>query len=214
MSAAPSLQPTNFSTLLYRFNVAYKVVEACTPDLLLLAKKLRHQVYCIDNNFEPSIGGVESDEFDEHSVHSLVIDCQSGQPIAAVRLILPPGLAMRRVLTGAARRRLDLLPRMATAEISRFSIIRKPRIAMNSALVRLGLFQGLFNMSDRYGISHWCALMEPSLLRMMSAMAIRPQPIGPLIDFHGMRQPCIARIADLLVGIKQDRPSFYDVITY
>jgi N-acyl amino acid synthase of PEP-CTERM/exosortase system len=126
-------------------------------------------------------------------------------------------------------------PLRSTAEVSRFCISRQfrrratdtlydqeenqPTAANDSAerrngpLMRLGLIQVLVRMSARYGITHWCAVMEPKLLRMLDAMAIRFKPIGPLVEHHGIRQPCSCNIAEALSAVRKERPAFWDVLT-
>ena len=79
--------------------------------------------------------------------------------------------------------------------------------------MRLGLIQSLVRMSTEYGITHWCAAMEPTLLRMLSAMAIRFRPIGPLIEYHGLRQPCYCVVDDMLNEVRRERPAFWSVLT-
>ncbi|MGH7225707.1 MAG: GNAT family N-acyltransferase, partial [Gemmataceae bacterium] len=54
----------------------FDIVPADTPDLLGRAYRLRYQVYCVEHAFlDPADnpGGREIDEFDAHSVHSLLI---------------------------------------------------------------------------------------------------------------------------------------------
>ena len=79
--------------------------------------------------------------------------------------------------------------------------------------MRLGLIQILLQMSAQHGITHWCALMEPTLLRMLAGMGIRFKPIGPLVEHHGLRQPCSADIAQVLQAVKRERPAFWEVLT-
>src|SRR6266478_220690 len=79
--------------------------------------------------------------------------------------------------------------------------------------MRLGLIQALVQMSARHGITHWCAAMEPTLLRMLSAMAIRFRPVGPLVEYHGLRQPCYCVVAEILEAVRRERPSFWAVLT-
>jgi N-acyl amino acid synthase of PEP-CTERM/exosortase system len=80
-------------------------------------------------------------------------------------------------------------------------------------LMRLGLIQMLVRMSRENGITHWLAVMEPRLLRMLAAMAIHFQPIGGMVEHHGWRQPCFCNMADVLRRVKAERPAFWDVLT-
>ena len=63
------------------------------------------------------------------------------------------------------------------------------------------------------GITHWYGLIEPSLMRMMSAMAFHVEPMGPLVNYHGMRQPCFCNLSKVLAEVKRERPSFWEVLT-
>jgi N-acyl amino acid synthase of PEP-CTERM/exosortase system len=75
------------------------------------------------------------------------------------------------------------------------------------------LIQGLVRMSMEHGINYWCALMEPTLQRMLAAMAIRFRPIGPMVEFHGLRQPCYIDVDAMLVAIMRERPAFWEIVT-
>lgn len=119
------------------------------------------------------------------------------------------------------------LPRASMAEISRFAISKefKKRImdnlnpwgspemgndkdtqekAMNDLQRRmiphitLGLLAAVVHMSAAHGITHWCAVMEPALLRLLRRFSVRFDPIGPFIDYRGKRQPCAASVDDVL----------------
>ena len=68
-------------------------------------------------------------------------------------------------------------------------------------------------MSIEHGITHWCALMEPTLLRMLAAMAIRFRPIGPSVEFRGRRQPCYIDVYEMLEAVRHERPAFWEMIT-
>jgi len=185
--------------------------------------------------------GLEKDAFDAHSVHALLMHRKSGQPVGTVRLVLPLADAPERsfsiqtVTEDPVIKNATAFPLLGTAEISRFCIERRfrrratdtlydqdgnePTASENPAerrsgpLMRLGLMQAIVGMSIRRGMTHWCAVMEPTLLRMLQAMGICFTPIGPLVEYHGLRQPCTGDIAQMLDGVKQERPDFWDVIT-
>jgi N-acyl amino acid synthase of PEP-CTERM/exosortase system len=233
---APALSD---NSLLNHFNTQFKTLHADTPERLQMAHAIRYQVYCVENPLESSSdnpSGFETDEFDAHSVHSLVVHRSSGAALATVRLILPQAhdseccFAVQRLLDVDSLRLLHELPLRTTAEISRFSISREATHHLRSCaprrerhetalervsgpLARLGLIQGIVRMSLQHGITDWCALMEPALLRMLSAMAIRFQPIGPAIQFRGIRQPCWLNVSTMLTAVMYERPRFWELIT-
>lgn len=134
---------------------------------------------------------------------------------------------------------LRALPRSTTAEISRFAVSKtfKRRIAESSNTagvsdratyqdapdshdlrrllphITLGLFAGIVRMSADHGMTHWYAIMEPTLLRLLTRFGIRFQSIGPLVDYHGKRQPTIGVIDEVLAGIHRERPDVWEIIT-
>ena len=145
-----------------------------------------------------------------------------------------PGLFARH---GVCDRRL---PRRSTGEISRFAISKdisqriggpKPgpmhRSSLTSEataktwrynsrrcpLITFGLFLALVRMSEKNDISHWVAVMEPALLRLLSRFGIHFTPIGGLVKYHGWRQPCYGRVDRVLAGIRNQQFDLWQLIT-
>jgi N-acyl amino acid synthase of PEP-CTERM/exosortase system len=240
-AAAEKLQENAGADLLERFNHYFETALADTPALLQQAHTIRFHVYCLETQFEDATAfpdGLERDAFDSHSVHGLLIHRASAQAMGTVRLVLPladapqTSFAVQAVSAHPALRDGTAFPLPSTAEVSRFCISRsfrrratdtlyaEPNAESDSSfdrrsgpLVRLGLIQALVRMSARYGITHWCAVMEPTLLRMLDGMAIRFSPIGPLVEHHGLRQPCSCNVAEVLRAVKQEHRSFWEVLT-
>lgn len=78
--------------------------------------------------------------------------------------------------------------------------------------ISLGLIAMLFVISLHEGITHWYAAMEPSLSRLLTRLGIKFTKIGPLMDYHGKRQPMIADVNALLNDIYHERNDFYQLI--
>jgi len=124
---------------------------------------------------------------------------------------------------------LKLLPLDQLAEVSRFSISKQFRRRQCDTLyegseprregrglaplMSLGLIQSLVSMSAEHGITHWCATMEPTLLRLLAAMSIRFEPLGPLVRYHGTRQPCYCEVGPMLQRVKNEQRPLWDVLT-
>ncbi len=180
--------------------------------------RLRFEVYCLERNFEPGIDGLESDEFDQYSRQVALFHRSSGELVGTVRMIMPPhgstehDFPMAHVCDATL---LDPLPVDTTVEISRFAISKKRRncTASASALARLALVQGLVKLSAELGITHWCAVMEPSLVRLLRTTSINFLPIGPLVEYHGVRQPCYNRLNDLLDSVALGQPDLWNYLT-
>jgi N-acyl amino acid synthase of PEP-CTERM/exosortase system len=229
------------ATLLERLNFYFDTLVADTPSLLRQAHEIRYAVYCVETGFEDAASfpdGLERDALDAHAVHGLLVHRSTARPVGTVRLVLPVqqallhSFAVQGVSDHPAFRNSTLLPLASTAEVSRFCISRQfrrratdtmydePETAparvsdrRGGPLMRLGLIQVLVRMSAQHGITHWCALMEPTLLRMLDAMAIRFTRLGPLVDHHGLRQPCVCDIAEALAAVRRERPEYWDVLT-
>jgi N-acyl amino acid synthase of PEP-CTERM/exosortase system len=234
LAAALPEQPEE--TLLEKFNTHFEVVPALTKEEIRQAQRIRYQVYCVENPFENPADhpdGLERDEFDPHSVHGLLIHRASGEAMGTTRLILPVRGAPERsfaIQQVCIHPMLKRLPLHRTAEVSRFSISKQfrrrkadtlyegrdatPGVTRSTApLMSLGLIQSLVSMSTDYGITHWCATMEPKLLRLLAAMGIRFEPLGPLVQHHGMRQPCYCDVAPMLRRVKNEQRALWDILT-
>jgi N-acyl amino acid synthase of PEP-CTERM/exosortase system len=213
-------------TLLERFKSQFDVLPANTLERIRTAQRIRYQVHCIEHAQDKSNDpdGEEMDEFDSHAAQSLLICRGTKTALGTVRLILPQpdalhrGFAVQRTMDEASLREFQKLPLHSMGEVSRFSISPHFHRLANGAqhatapLMRLGLVQALIRMSKEHGITHWCAAMEPTLLRMLCAMAIRFRPIGPLVEYHGLRQPSYCVLADMLKAVREERPSFWSIL--
>jgi N-acyl amino acid synthase of PEP-CTERM/exosortase system len=190
---------------------------------------LRYQIYCVEYPFENPTqfpDGLEHDEFDIHSVHCLIYNHHTEQAIGTVRLILPlynrPTLCfpIQGMCGHPLLRNPDILK--GAAEVSRFAIsksARSPRHAgipqnFSSSLLITMLLKGVVQMSRENGISDLFAVMEPTLLRLLAGrFAFHFNPIGPLVDYHGMRQPCHANLGRLLERTKRENFAVWSYVT-
>ena len=207
----------------------FKLTTVSTPAQREQVHRLRYQIYCVEYPFENPTqfaGGLERDEFDAHSVHRLIYDHHTDQAIGTVRLILPlhecPDLSfpIQSICRHPLMRDITILKR--AAEVSRFALsksARSPRLIgtpqpFSSPLLIIKLLKGVVQMSREHGISDLFAVMEPSLLRLLAGrFAFHFNPIGPLIDYHGMRQPCHANLDRLLERTRRENFAVWSFIT-
>jgi N-acyl amino acid synthase of PEP-CTERM/exosortase system len=77
----------------------------------------------------------------------------------------------------------------------------------------LGLFVAIVKLSAEHHITHWYAVMDVSLLRLLSRFGINFIPIGDPVDYHGLRQPCFGSVDDVLAGIWSKRFDIWQLIT-
>lgn len=132
------------------------------------------------------------------------------------------------------------LPRAQIAEISRFAVMKdfrrrstehrfvhglSPHVAYTDAdedaartrrampQVTVGLFAAIARLSVRENITHWFAVMEPTLLRLVGRFGIRFTEIGPAVQYHGRRVPSLANAFDVVDKIRVSRPDIWDIVT-
>jgi N-acyl amino acid synthase of PEP-CTERM/exosortase system len=207
----------------------FKLIPVTTPAQQEQVHRLRYQIYCVEYPFENPTqfaGGLEHDEYDTHSVHRLIYDHHIEQAIGTVRLILPlhDRLTLSFPIQNICRHPLVRNPAIlkGAAEVSRFAISKSARSphhigthqTFSSSLLIIKLLKGVVQMSRENGISDLFAVMEPSLLRLLgSRFAFHFNPIGPMVDYHGMRQPCHANLNRLLERTRRENFAVWSFIT-
>jgi N-acyl amino acid synthase of PEP-CTERM/exosortase system len=217
-----------------------EVVQAATSDDKCLSYRLRYEVYCVEHSFLNAADypdGLERDEFDSHSLHALLRHKPTNDFVGTVRLIMPkpgtrkPIMPFAKLCRDARYRAGEILPVDSTAEISRFAISKAFRSRVSSIgesdqqgrssaaarrlmpLLSLGLIHAITKMALENGISHVCAVMEPALLRLLSRLGVEFKALGPPVDYHGIRQPCYARMLELLDQLRFLQPKNWAIVT-
>jgi N-acyl-L-homoserine lactone synthetase len=194
----------------------FDVVVADEPSLVRQSFQLRHQVYCVERGYLEGVKGLEYDEYDERSRHVVLISRDLGEIVGTVRMVLPSAQDPGNSFPLQAVCRPGLLgeiPIESTVEISRFAISKERRSGLSTGLMRLGLVQGLVRLSYELGMTHWCAVMERPLLRLLQSNSIYFEPLGPLVEYHGPRQPCFSELDGLLDRVGRDQPDVWDYLT-
>jgi N-acyl amino acid synthase of PEP-CTERM/exosortase system len=77
----------------------------------------------------------------------------------------------------------------------------------------LGLMKAVLGFCIEDHVDTLCAVMAPSLIRLFRGFGLRFEPLGPCVNFHGTRQPCLAAVNDLLRGLEIERPAFFDIVS-
>ena len=223
------------------YNSYFETIVAETGEHLMSAFRLRYEVYCVENPFEDPKNnpyGMETDCYDAGALHSLLMRRATKDVVGTVRLILPRcdgegiGLPMHDVCDHELMvRDSRILPWASTAEISRFAVSKKlRRRATDQRLLgnftppddgsrrripdtSLGLMQAIVAMAALGGITHLCAVMEPTLLRMLGRLGIHFTPLGPQVNYHGRRQPCYSYLDAQLARVWLERPDVWELLT-
>ncbi len=183
----------------------------------------------------------EQDAFDERSDHYLLRHRRTGVYAATARLILPSQIDVTapypiELHCPLDERVNDAVLRMRLGEISRFAVSKvfKRRIGELGSLagvaddieiyfeeherrvlphISLGLFAAVMRMAHEHHITHCYAVMEPALLRLLRRFGIVFNRIGPDVDYHGLRVPCLMTADEALPSIRRVAPSVWDLIT-
>jgi N-acyl amino acid synthase of PEP-CTERM/exosortase system len=228
--------------LFARHDLYFETRLANTPELLRAVHALRFQVYCLERQFEKTeehAGGMEVDAFDSHSAHGLLYNRLTGEAMGTVRVISPNNgstqnnLPIIPLLRDSKMELADYVPIERTVEISRFAISKQlrrrltdqsksPGIAAPRSrfdrerqgnLPCLSLMQFMVRQSIAVGATHWAAVLEIKLLRMLASMGIRLKSIGPMVMHHGLRQPCYGCISEMGESLKQENYDYWRIVS-
>ena len=191
---------------------------ADTPALVEQAYRLRHQVYCLERGYDLSVNDLETDAYDRHARHVVLCLRGCGTVIGTVRMILPQAhqpsrsFPMQAVCDDAA---LSAFPLRSAVEVSRFAVSKERRNISPAAanLSRLALVKGLVQLSQQAGVTHWCAVMERTLLRLLRSSGIHFEAVGPLVEYHGLRQPAFCELAGMLDRMRSEQPEIWNFVT-
>jgi N-acyl-L-homoserine lactone synthetase len=220
--SVPGLLHFESARSLVRYRTYFRTETAPSKVLLKTALSLRYQVYCLERNFEKPErfpDKLETDKYDGRSIHGVLFYRPCNRPIGTARLILPDdnptGLPVQSLLVRSKIVPTSHFPKAQTAEISRFAISRsfRPDRRERSKLPCLGLVQVLLQLSLLHDITHWAAVMQPALLRMLAKMGIDFTPIGPLVSYHGLRQPSVCNIEQMLQTLLHKNPAHWQIAT-
>ena len=81
------------------------------------------------------------------------------------------------------------------------------------AVMRLSLIQACVRLSAEAGHTHFIGVMERSLLRLLGATGLHLQSVGPLVNYHGWRQPAYCDWDVALCRMAHESPEIWDFVT-
>ena len=116
------------------------VVLCDTRSLLNKAKKIRHEVFCVEHGYESTNSNLmEEDEYDDLSHHLLALDRRTGEPVATMRLIVSKKLPLHSYLDENHILKNTIVIEGKTCEFSRLAVTKNRR-GMFIAKASAGLF--------------------------------------------------------------------------
>lgn len=211
--------------MLEKFNKYFEIVEADTPDLKSEAFKLRHQVFCVERDLIPSLNeNIETDTFDDQSVHFLIKHRRTNNFIAGCRVILPySGLLQiepAMMANGCISSPIMSDDRTRIAEYSRVAISKEftqslvsPEEKEAAQLLFISVMACATKACAVAGITHMCAAVEPSIIRYLLSIGAHVTKLEPSIDFHGQRIPFILDMYQSLIGVKEKNIKHWELLT-
>lgn len=183
----------------------------------------------------------EEDEFDDRAEHYLIRHRRTGIFAATTRLIMADPHDVMAPFPIESHCQLDERVsdqevRKKLGEISRFAVSKyfKRRLGEAGTLtgvspnfdmyfqeyerrvfphISLGLFGAVMRMVYANRITHCYAVMEPALHRLIGRFGVIFNPIGPKVDYHGMRIPCLGTVDEALPSIQNVCSPVWDLIT-
>ena len=224
------------------FKKYFEVVPALTPELRDEVFRIRHIVFCEELKFEPERADRrETDEYDVHSLHSLLRNVVNGEFVGCTRLIRArPGdpyypMPFEKTCAAAIDRNIidpRRLPRNTIGEVSRLAVIGKYRrrrddkestsgITENSfgdaqrprfPYIAVGLYLGTIELALRHGIDKIFVLTEPRLAAQFSRLGVSVKQIGGPVEHRGLRIPSMMDCRSIVDGLSEVTRPLYEVI--
>lgn len=225
------------------FSRMFELTPALDDAALEQVYRIRHDVYCRDLGWEPvRENGLETDEFDRHSLHCLLRRRGTGEPVGCTRLILTRPEASDDPLPfeQSCREELDRrivdpakLPRHTIGEVSRLAVLntfRQRRGEASSSVsmtdddfggsgpqarfpfVPVSLYLGAAAIARRFGIEHVFVLTEPRLASHFARIGFDIHPIGGPIEHRGTRVPSLLSSSKVVAGLRPIIRPLYEII--
>lgn len=221
------------------FHEFFELVDADTLALKNEAYRLRYRVFCEETNtFEAKNypDCLEKDDYDDHSIHILLRHRATGTFVGTVRLIRQDPASPTKPFPLEKYSQIDAdrvnfanLPRQEIIEISRFAILKEyarkrrhsttphqPGVVTERRRfpnIGLALVVGIMRACSVHNISHWLSVMEPTLNRLLSYYGSNLEPIGPLVDYYGMRRPYHIPLRQVLDRMYKNHRNVWELMT-
>ncbi|WP_019027141.1 PEP-CTERM/exosortase system-associated acyltransferase [Colwellia piezophila] len=240
VSAKASREAHSISEHFTAFLQPYVAVDQKLKDEVF---RIRHNVYCEELAFEDvREDGLETDEFDQQSLFSLIKHKPTETFTSCVRLVTSNGpdelLPIEKYCMDSITNE-DLSPkrfnRKEIAEISRLAVKsdfrrRKADHFKGSStgvisevnysetelrcfpFIAIGLYMAAATMGMNTGIRHVYVMMEPRLARSMNFIGINFQQLGKPVDYHGLRAPYYINPAIFMNNLSPGFKSLYKTI--
>ncbi len=231
------------ATLIDDFERYFKVKLVTDDELLKLALAVRYRVYCEEFKYEAIDlfpNKLEQDEFDEQSLHCLIIHKASGNVAGCVRLV-PPNARFENGLLPLEKFCKDSLDteKIEELNIERNTVCEISRLAVDTpfrrrpgetatrfggvdsldcskqeqrtfSLIALSAFLAGGALTSITNKTNVFAMMEPFLPRLLKRTGIEFKKVGFNMDYHGIRAPYFVTFQSAKNNIRPDIKDMYD----
>lgn len=221
------------------FHEFFELIEADSMTLKTEAYRLRYRIFCEEERFldaENYPEQLETDDYDNHSIHILLRHRGTNTFVGTVRLIQRDPVCPNKLFPIEKYSQIDAnlldistLPRREVVEVSRFAILKEyaRRRGKSENLdkagavterrrfpnIGLALVVGVIHVCSKYGISHWLSIMDPTLNRLLSYYGSNLDPIGPLFNYYGMRRPYHSQLNVVLDRMYKTHRDVWELMT-
>jgi N-acyl amino acid synthase of PEP-CTERM/exosortase system len=184
----------------------------------------------------------EIDEFDARSEHYLIRHRASNLFAATTRLVLPDPdnldapYPMEKHCAPIARI-VNPEQRFRLGEISRYAVSRNFKRRAGEAgtlagvsdqaeqavregerralpLLSMALWACMMRMARRHGVKLLYGAMEPALFRLFHRNGIHFREIGPGVEYHGIRLPCVINLDEMVMDLRRENFQNWELITH
>jgi len=233
----------NSSTLIEDFTRYFRVELVTTKKQAREAYGVRYRVYCEEFKYEATDvfpDQLEKDEFDEQSLHCLIIHKLTERAAGCVRLVPINENNEKGMLPFEkfCQKSLDTeliesfrLERSTECEISRLAVDGAFRRRPGEAATRFGEIESIdctkqeqrtFSLIAVSGFlaataitalsqkTNVFAMMEPFLPRLLKRSGIIFERVGLDMDYHGIRAPYFIKTQSALDNMRPDLKALYD----
>ncbi|NND69463.1 MAG: PEP-CTERM/exosortase system-associated acyltransferase [Halioglobus sp.] len=230
------------TSLVEDFQRYFNLELASEPAKLAQVFRIRYRVYCEEFGYEDAKrfpDGLESDEFDSISRHTLVSHTATGMAAGCARLVLADedtlmpmeqhcGAAIdREILRGYDGRRDTVCEfsrlgvdgafrRRMGEKASRFGEIDaidcSHREQRTFSLIAVATILSGLALSEILERPHCFAMMEPFLPRLLRRSGLIVHLAGDEVDYHGLRSPYYWETREMVAGMVDELHEFYNHI--
>jgi N-acyl-L-homoserine lactone synthetase len=155
-----------------------------TAEQIESAKRLRHEVFCLEKGWIDQaayVGDAESDEYDDDAVHFLALE--NGVPVGTSRYLL----GERTELPAAkylSLEQFDVAP-YEVVEVSRLAT--RPQGRSQDAFVFVGLTLRMWEWAMEHSVTVWLAVADVPLYHMLTRMKMPLIAKGRPVDYLGSK---------------------------